>query len=400
MKKQRGVTLITLIVTIIVVLILAGVSLALVMGRRGPISQAKKAAREERAAKAMEAVSIAWSSSMTKFWEEQSKNSLIVMDDYVTKEAIDTYLKEGALLEDPEKDGEDYIVKYKLGTALYEYKIYDNGDIDSLNIGPEKVEKTPELYYGKTVQYSANGITDWKVFYSDGTNMFLITSDYIPQTKVPVAAGMTYTGTHQVFWNPAISIYDGKNIDAELFMAAGYKLNPSNVSSKCVAKLLNTQIWKDFVDVRYAESAIGSPTIEMFVESWNDIYGYYPTQALQYAPLARSQSTEGNGYKIGEESGTLGACISNATMSGKSGYRNTLYYLSTGGANRYGSYGYWLASPASDNDWQIMDINAWGGINRSAYNYTFRSLRPVVALREEAELTLGTNGYDFDLTAN
>ena len=37
--------------------------------------------------------------------------------------------------------------------------------------------------YGQTITYSANGITDWKVFYNDGTNVYIIASDYLRSRK-------------------------------------------------------------------------------------------------------------------------------------------------------------------------------------------------------------------------
>ena len=42
-KKQSGITLVALVVTIVVLLILAGVSINLVLGENGLITQAKEA---------------------------------------------------------------------------------------------------------------------------------------------------------------------------------------------------------------------------------------------------------------------------------------------------------------------------------------------------------------------
>lgn len=42
-KKERGITLVALVVTIVVLLILAGVSISLVLGENGLINKAKKA---------------------------------------------------------------------------------------------------------------------------------------------------------------------------------------------------------------------------------------------------------------------------------------------------------------------------------------------------------------------
>ena len=64
MKSKRGITLIALVVTIVVLLILAGVSLAMLRGENGIISKAQKSARETRLAKTKESISLEISDAM------------------------------------------------------------------------------------------------------------------------------------------------------------------------------------------------------------------------------------------------------------------------------------------------------------------------------------------------
>lgn len=45
-KKEKGITLVALVVTIVVLLILAGVSISLILDNQGVINQAKNAKRE------------------------------------------------------------------------------------------------------------------------------------------------------------------------------------------------------------------------------------------------------------------------------------------------------------------------------------------------------------------
>lgn len=45
-KKQNGITLVALVVTIVVLLILAGVSLSLVLGQNGIVTKAKQAGQD------------------------------------------------------------------------------------------------------------------------------------------------------------------------------------------------------------------------------------------------------------------------------------------------------------------------------------------------------------------
>ena len=59
MKKQRGITLIALVITIIVLLVLAGVSLSLVLGDNGVIEKSQKATTATRNAEEKEKVEMA-----------------------------------------------------------------------------------------------------------------------------------------------------------------------------------------------------------------------------------------------------------------------------------------------------------------------------------------------------
>ena len=57
MKKYKGITLIALVVTIVVLLILAGVSINLITGENGIVSKAKQAAEKTEEANAVEIMS-------------------------------------------------------------------------------------------------------------------------------------------------------------------------------------------------------------------------------------------------------------------------------------------------------------------------------------------------------
>ena len=61
MKKQNGITLIALVITIIVLLILAGVSISLVLGDNGILNQAKKSVKDHSEAEIIEQIKLAHS---------------------------------------------------------------------------------------------------------------------------------------------------------------------------------------------------------------------------------------------------------------------------------------------------------------------------------------------------
>ena len=68
MRNQRGITLIALVITIIVLLILAGVSIAMLTGDNGILSNARKSSDETAIANAKERVSTAVNEAMTNYY--------------------------------------------------------------------------------------------------------------------------------------------------------------------------------------------------------------------------------------------------------------------------------------------------------------------------------------------
>jgi len=69
MKNQKGITLVALVVTIIILLILAGVSLSLVAGSRGMLKQADNAVSTSTLANVKEEAELAIMTSMTSYYE-------------------------------------------------------------------------------------------------------------------------------------------------------------------------------------------------------------------------------------------------------------------------------------------------------------------------------------------
>ena len=65
-RKENGITLVALVITIIVLLILAGVSIALVVGDNGVLSKAQDAKTGSIVAEEKEQVDLAYSSALTK----------------------------------------------------------------------------------------------------------------------------------------------------------------------------------------------------------------------------------------------------------------------------------------------------------------------------------------------
>ena len=76
MKSNKGITLVALVITIIVLLILAGVSISLVVGDNGVLTQAQSASKKTDLASAENAIQLSLSSLSTKFMGETWVNNV------------------------------------------------------------------------------------------------------------------------------------------------------------------------------------------------------------------------------------------------------------------------------------------------------------------------------------
>ena len=144
-KKNKGITLIALVITIIVLLILAGVSIATLTGQNGILTQAQNAAEKTEVASAKEQAQmdiLAWQSDRLEKGESTNLNNSIIKEILTGKDYVGTVGDESFTT----KNGE-YEIPY---TDLY---------------SPDKVELPEGLQVGSTVYYNPDGTYEWKSKY-------------------------------------------------------------------------------------------------------------------------------------------------------------------------------------------------------------------------------------------
>ena len=239
-------------------------------------------------------------------------------------------------------------------------------------ITAQMVANEPSKYYGlKVINYvSQNGQNDWKIFYSDGEHIFLITGDYIDTTepnRINSATGMK-TYKCRAYWD---SVPNFQTVDSEVlkrFKAA--ELQSKNNNSRCASTLLNTNNWSSYKDSEdKAESAIGSPTIQMLIDSWNNLY-----ENIDGKLYIKSSA---NGYYVGNRENPSTYSIE---LKEKKGYNNKLYYPHI--LDYKGSKGYRIASPSPNSSMNVsmLIVSNDGSIITLDYNVSSLSVRPVVSL--------------------
>ena len=89
LKENKGVTLVALVITIIVLLILAGVTLSMVMGDSGIFSKANKASTETTISSAKDAVRLATLEAVTDQYTDNGSIGTAITDATVIKSVND-----------------------------------------------------------------------------------------------------------------------------------------------------------------------------------------------------------------------------------------------------------------------------------------------------------------------
>ena len=127
-NSTNGITLIALVITIIVLLILAGVSIAMLTGDNGILTQAKEAKEKNTIGGEKEQISLALQSLRMK---KQADN----VTDEITASELDEQLKYDGAKNVTVESGENnkLIVKYQESKNLY--TVDQNGNIDNLGTG-------------------------------------------------------------------------------------------------------------------------------------------------------------------------------------------------------------------------------------------------------------------------
>ena len=350
----------------------------MVMGESGIFSKANLAKEQTQKSTAEEIIKLA------------------VLENEADKVAENNYLENEKLKEEITKKLEEQGYKVEENKVIYyedktinieDYLTKEEAKEDTLkteNITAQDVQKHPDWYYGKKVTNyeSQNGQNDWRIFYSDGTQIFLITGDYINTTETnrinTTATGMT-TSSYSAYWAsnsvPAFQTVDSTTLTR--FKATEYTLQSEINNSKCVSTLLNENNWSSYKDSgSKAEKAIGSPTVEMWMDSWN---ARYPNSSDQVYRKA-STSTSYPGYYVGTSSDPTGSYyIDSSVMRVKEGYNNKLYYPHTSIYNN-GTNGYWLASPSAYSSSYVLRVSYGGNVSNSACDNSHLGVRPVVSL--------------------
>ena len=379
-----------LIVTIIVIIILAAVVI-LSVSKNNPVESAREATFKEDVRSFQDDLALSISKDYTK--KAGQRDNKFNADKYTTEgeeDSVYTYIPSF----NKKYEGKFVIKEDEL--IYVEDKVSENEKnwlADMTVWAKEKFAKVVEAnvadYYGKSItNYSANGVTDWKIFHSDGKNVYIIASDYVPVSTLPAKSGNSLTkGDYErtaYFNSSVLGAYSGSaNITDEKikalnndYFSKGY--TSTNTNMKAVAYMLDTGIWSSFASEK-AEYAIGGPTVEMLMASYSK---KYKSEGKDY----RAQATSSIGYQISNDGGDNWS----TWYSGMLSTSDSLYVITS----TTNAYGMWLASPSDTYDTvYVMSVPYSGYVYNDTYGNTFRGFRPLVCLKSDIQLEADGDGY-------
>lgn len=450
-EGNKGITLIALIVTIVVLLILAGVTINAITGSESAMEKATEAREKDKQGTELETIKLAVVNAVAS-----DLTGLVNADN----------LKEGlnGLVEDEgrlriNKDNSPWIVTGKTGMK---YKINQNGEItsaepvssvefvkteDTIAVGKSKkleiiakgasgnkteanevifsssdediatveddgsikivnddskigetvtisvvadevegsneceITVNPDYKIGSNITYvtSHNDVElrDWKIFYKTENYVYLILSDYLPFNAIGNISGIIQYGN-----NYAVK---SSNNRVEL-------INAMTIKSNWTSLLKGTINGKE-IDYRSLEGeniyAMGSPTLDLFVQSWNEKYPNNETYSTNQIYIAQTSSTMNDGLLGYYASRSNPATTTWVSMSGSEGYINqqnmdTLYFLNSTSNSIYKAEGYWLATPNANGINYVFTAKKSGALNCNEYSCQYVNdvfaFRPIVCL--------------------
>ena len=352
-KKKNGITLVALIITIIVLLILAGVSLSFVFNG-GILDKSQQAVNEYKNAANNESDILGYINSTL----EQKINEI-----------------------NSSSGGGSGSTGIQVGDVVKAEDI-------------AKVEDKSEIYGAEVKGYDCEnnaGVESWKLFYADNENVYLIASNYINKNYCPNGRGgtsITDNGNgYKLSMNNIINDYNGasdiidvslQNLNSDYFSKYGSE-NSTYSNMKAVAYMLDTseEVWGKFAGDK-AKYAIGGPTLELLFKSYNEKYN----TNNKY----QAQAEDEYGYKISSDGGES----FNHYIENTSDYLNAaddLYVID----EQDDASVMWVASP-SDASNIVCIVYYDGFVGHYIYDGSIVGFRPLVCLQSNVQLEKQQDG--------
>ena len=398
-KNNKGITLIALVVTIIVLLILAGVSIITLTGDNGIITRTAEAKQKTEEKGIDEQVKLAVMASIA--------NDKYAVDGTMLEEALtNSFGEDGYTLSGNSSSG------WKITVGDYSYKINSKGEIKEAvtSVKIKDVDGTVQNvtksdlanYYGKKVDYSAGGAT-FRIFYIDfdgkygDPGIIYLKADYSDSrtTNLNLYASYNPTTTKVREMNPSWAEGATSSTDST---KRGYAESKWNANEQAAAYLCTPETsaegtlpWSSYY-TSDANFVIGSPSAEMYCDSYSqvphtgkdvlgdDVTGNYSFEAVysySNCPGYKYQYTDLSVVSPSPVTEFYTPYIGNGSLDFSTKYNNM--YCGKLWGNKGGNW--WLASPSAITTNHVCHLGGNDPSLRCELYSNAQGLCPLVSLR-------------------
>lgn len=356
-KKEKGITLIALVITIIVLLILASVTIATLTGENGILTRANEAKEQTEIASVKEQAQL----DIANWIAEELKNGRdTTIDDWedikniletANPDVEDRYYKN--VTEEGVETPNGYIVPIEeLYTNSPEGGDVPNFDENTLTLGEAiNTEKYGYIVPEYTVRTSIIGSNVWRLFYQDSNYTYLITDEVIGSYKT--------SDYYSSYTNGSMVSTIGQRLNSMLLETGTFFIDSNtSLNIRATAWLTDTSetsMWSKYEN-NDAVFAIGSPTVELYVASFN----------------ATASANSAN--QITLKVGTFGYTRNTTSNQLKTSYNYGIY-------NKSASSSWWIASPYSGNSSAELIVDGANGCFNATVDSMPRGIRPVVCIQ-------------------
>ena len=280
--------------------------------------------------------------------------------------------------------------------------------VKKITVGESTIQVTPgaeslKEHYGEEVtSFSSVEGVKWQLFYDDADNYYLIASDYVPIDTLPSelikesqaegetkykawfatrdSSSSSYKGpiveTGEWSKGTASNTITGNPLTSKYLRWVGSSVNTvaDNPNMKAVAYMMDTNKWSNFAGSTSGAKAMGGPTLEMFIKSYN---AKHDTKISTYEDengnsTISSTNANSNGYKVKWGSDTSWA--------------NYIGGLDTSEGNMWvktstdRAYAMWVDSPSSGRSGSVRNVSYDGYLSSDNISNAYGGFRPVVSI--------------------
>lgn len=270
-------------------------------------------------------------------------------------------------------------------------RIYGSEEVPKTKITASNVERYPERYYGKRVNYKVGGISEynWLIFYANENNIFLIPDDYVKVEDLPENKNgiKPQKGNYAraVYFSDIVSngvygVPDRTKWLNQKYYEAGISRDTGSMA--VVSYLLNDEIWSKKFANEKAEYAIGGPSLELLFKSYNN-----KNKTNLYTSRVYSV-----GYVLSFDAGKTWVDVCNG--ENKLSDNENLYRINS----TKNAWVYWLSSPQQNSVASLYAVHQNGQVYGVPYNNSSSiGIRPVVCLKKDVILVEVEDQNSYDI---